>query len=94
MSFINWVREYRSLTFAYALLVLLIVGGFFRVEMLSQEVNLESKRTANLLCEQSNNTLDLIIEILEVTDPHLVNDFRADLQPVECPPNPDKVLID
>lgn len=89
LNFPKWVRQYRGLTFAYAFLVLLIALGFLRFEMLADEVAIEGARRANLLCEQNNRNRQLTLDILMVTDPEYVEEFRSRLQPLTCPPDPD-----
>lgn len=90
-GFFAWIGN-RGLILSYALLVFLIAAGFFRFEMLADDVARESARTAFALCRQNNDTQALTLEILEVTDPALVDHFRGRLQPVDCPPDPDVPL--
>lgn len=98
-------KQYRLLTVAYAVLVLLIAAGFLRVESIQYELKLESERRANLLCELGNERQEILLDILhQVYKEPLASDVdeekaqaRAEfldevdrtLASTECPPNPD-----
>lgn len=94
MNQLRWLIKYRSLTTSYIILVLLILIGVFRVEQIALSLNEETERRANLLCEQSNQNLTLIEEILTVTNPEVIDNFDEDLELIDCPPSPDDVDVE
>ncbi|MFN2345195.1 MAG: hypothetical protein ABR616_05730 [Dermatophilaceae bacterium] len=102
------MKQYRLLTTAYVVLALLGAIGFWRVETTADELELESKRRAFVLCELTNDNQQNLVAVLDrMYSPDLsspvdeetqrardefLEDVRETLQPIECPPNPDDVL--
>lgn len=98
-------QQWKLLTIAYAVLVLLMVLGFLRVEGIQNNLERESMSRTNLLCELSNQDQQNLLRVLEqVYAPPLsanidaetreareefLRDMRESLSPVDCPPGPD-----
>lgn len=70
----------------YLVLVAVLVVTHFRVEQVNDEVDRVFTYQVDLLCEQMNETRQMTLEILEATDPDIVDEFRPTLQERECPP--------
>ncbi|MCA1807655.1 MAG: hypothetical protein LC687_07400 [Actinobacteria bacterium] len=101
------IKQYRLLTVAYGILVLLVIAGFVRSEAVSNELDLESQRRANLLCELSNDNQENLVTVLErifeqpissnVTDEtykarqEFLDEIHRTLGPITCPPSPDDI---
>lgn len=58
-------KQYRLLTVAYGVLVILVVAGFVRSEMAANEIDLEQQRRSFLLCELTNDNQDNLVSVLD-----------------------------
>lgn len=81
------------LLLAYLILVASVVVSFMYMAAITERIERESLQRAYENCEVTNRNMALTLDILQVTDPGLVNLFEKRLQPIECPPNPDETVL-
>lgn len=79
------IREHLGAV-GYLILVVVLVLTHYRLELVNDEVDRIFTYQVDLLCEEMNETRKMTLEILEATDPDIVEEFRPTLQARECPP--------
>lgn len=71
----------------YGILVAVIMATSWRVQQINGEVDRVVTYQVDLLCEEMNETREMTLEILETTDPDVVERFRPILEQRDCPPD-------